>query len=86
MLHKTPSPILAAQCKIDLVFVWDSIAKYMDVYTNGAPMEINSNAPQSISAIANVRSYLGKSSYAVDHCGVATIDEFRMYSGALGRT
>jgi len=85
-LHKTPSPILAAQCKIDLVFVWDSIAKYMAVYTNGASMEINSIAPLSISALANARSYLVKSSYAVDHFGVATIDEFRMHSGAMGRT
>jgi hypothetical protein len=37
-----------------------------------------------ISAIVNAHSYLGKSSYTGDNCGVATIDEFRLDRGAMG--
>ncbi|HAO80360.1 MAG TPA: hypothetical protein DCQ92_15605 [Verrucomicrobia subdivision 3 bacterium] len=76
-------PVLDNQGKIHLVLIWDSIAGYMAVYTNGVLMGINSNVTLSISAIVNAHSYLGKSSYTGDYCGVATIDEFRMYSGAM---
>jgi hypothetical protein len=65
------------------VLIWDSNAGYMAVYTNGVLMGINSNVTLSISAIVNAHSYLGKSSYTGDYCGVSTIDEFRMYSGAM---
>jgi hypothetical protein len=47
-------------------------------------MGIDSTVTLPISAIVNAHSYLGKSSYTGDYCGVATIDEFRMYSGAMG--
>ena len=76
-------PILDNQGKIHLVLIWDSIAGYMAVYTNGVLMGINSSVTLSIAAIVNAHSYLGKSSYTGDYCGVATIDEFRMYSGAM---
>jgi hypothetical protein len=55
----------------------------MAVYTNAVLMGINNDVTLPISAIVNAHSYLGKSSYAGDDCGVATIDEFRMYSGAM---
>jgi len=77
-------PILDNQGKIHLVLIWDSIAGYMAVYTNGVLMGIDSTVTLPISAIVNAHSYLGKSSYTGDYCGVATIDEFRMYSGAIG--
>jgi hypothetical protein len=76
-------PVLDNQGKIHLVLIWDSIAGYMAVYTNGIRMGINNNVTLPISAIVNAHSYIGKSSYAADYCGVATIDEFRMYSGAM---
>ncbi len=78
-------PVLDNQGKIHLVLIWDSIAGYMAVYTNGVLMGINSSVTLPISAIVNAHSYLGKSSYAADACGVATIDEFRIYNGAMGR-
>ena len=80
----TVPPVLDNQGKIHLVLIWDSIAGYMAVYTNDVLMGINSTVTLPISAIVNAHSYLGKSSYAGDDCGVATIDEFRMYSGAMG--
>jgi hypothetical protein len=76
-------PVLDNQGKIHLVLIWDSIALHMAVYTNGVLMEINSNVTLPISAIVNAHNYLGKSSYTGDYCGVATIDEFQMYSGAM---
>ena len=77
-------PVLDNQGKIHLVLIWDSIAGYVAVYTNGVPMGNNRTVTLPISAIVNAHSYLGKSSYTGDYCGVATIDEFRMYSGAMG--
>jgi hypothetical protein len=76
-------PVLDNYGKIHLVLIWDAIAGYMAVYTNGVLMGINRNVTLPISAIVNAHSYLGKSSYTGDYCGVATIDEFRMYSGAM---
>lgn len=76
-------PVLDNQGKIHLVLIWDSIAGYMAVYTNGVLMGITSPVTLPVSAIVNAHSYLGKSSYTADYCGVATIDEFRMYSGAM---
>jgi hypothetical protein len=78
-------PVLDNSDKIHLVLIWDSTAGYMAVYTNGVLMGINSNVTLPVSAIVNAHSYLGKSSYTGDYCGIATIDEFRMYSGAMGK-
>ena len=80
----TAPPVLDNAGKMHLVLIWDSTAGYMAVYTNGVLTGINSNVTLPISAIVNAHSYLGKSSYTGDYCGVATIDEFRMYSGAMG--
>ncbi len=77
-------PVLDNEGKMHLALIWDSNAGYMAVYTNGVLMGINSNVTLPVSAIVNAHSYLGKSSYTGDYCGVASIDEFRMYSGAMG--
>jgi hypothetical protein len=77
-------PVLDNQGKMMLTLVWDSIAGYMAVYTNGILLGINNGVTLPVSAIVNAHSYLGKSSYTGDSCGVATVDEFRMYSGAMG--
>lgn len=76
-------PVFDNLGKLHLVLIWDSIAGYMAVYTNSVLMGMNTNVTLPISAIVNAHSYLGKSSYAGDPGGVATIDEFRMYSGAM---
>ena len=47
-------------------------------------MAMQSNLTRPISGIVNAHSDLGKSSYAANNCGVATIDEFRMHSSAMG--
>jgi hypothetical protein len=77
-------PVLDNCGKIYLTLIWDSLAGYTAVYTNGILMAINNNVTLPMSAIVNSHSYLGKSSYVNDSCGVATIEEFRMFSGAMG--
>jgi hypothetical protein len=77
------APILDNCGKMHLVLTWDSVAGSMAVYTNGALMSSNGDVALPISAIVNAHSYLGKSSYSGDPYGVATIDELRMYSGAM---
>ena len=77
------TPVLDNLGKMHLVLVWDTIAQYMAVYTNGVLLARNNQVTLPMSAINNVHSYLGKSSYANDNCGVAVIDEFRIYRGAM---
>lgn len=79
----TATPVLDNLGKIHLVLVWDSVGQYLAVYTNGVVMARKDQVTLPISAIRNVHSYLGKSSYANDSCGVATIDEFRIYDSAM---
>jgi hypothetical protein len=77
-------PVLDGGGKLLLTLVWDSVAGYMAVYTNGVLLGINNNVNLPVSAVVNAHSYLGKSSYLSDSCGVATVDEFRIYNGAMG--
>lgn len=75
-------PILDGQ-NLHLVLVYNPGGQYLAIYTNAVLMGINRNVTVPISAINNAHSWLGASSYIADPCGVATIDEFRIYNGAL---
>ncbi len=77
-------PVLDNLGKLHLVLVWDTQAQYLAIYTNGILLARNNQVTLPMAAIDNAHSYLGKSSYATDNCGVAVIDEFRMYNGAMG--
>jgi len=77
-------PILDNSGYMHLVLVYNPSAASLSVYTNGVLMVQNSGVTIPISALQNVHSYLGKSSYASDPNGVATVDEFRIYNGAMG--
>jgi hypothetical protein len=52
------------------------------IYVNGALVGYNANFARELSQIINNYSYLGKSTYDDPLC-VVTIDEFRIYDGAL---
>jgi hypothetical protein len=67
-----------------LALVYNPPGHYMSVYTNGVLMGVNYNTSIPLTAVANSHSWLGRSSYLGDNCGVATVDEFRIYDGALG--
>jgi hypothetical protein len=66
-----------------LVLVYDPAGGSMAVYTNGALLGQNTNVTIPMSGLVNSHSWLGKSSYLNDPNGVATVDEFRIYNGAL---
>jgi hypothetical protein len=77
-------PVLDNLPKMHLVLVYNPPGHYMSVYTNGVLMGVNYNTSIPLTAVANSHSWLGRSSYLGDNCGVATVDEFRIYDGALG--
>jgi hypothetical protein len=69
-----------------LVLVYNPSAGSSSVYTNGVLMIQNSGVTVPMSALLDMHSYLGKSSYSSDPNGVATVDEFRIYSGAISQS
>jgi hypothetical protein len=66
-----------------LVLVFNPAQKSLRIYTNGVLAAANTGVSVPLNAIHNVHSWLGKSSYNVDPNCVATLDEFRVYNGAL---
>lgn len=76
-------PVLDNSGYMHLVLVYNPPAASLSVYTNGVLMVQNNGVTIPISALQNMHSYLGKSSYVGDPNGVATVDEFRIYNGAM---
>ena len=76
-------PILDNLGNLHLVLVYDPSSDMLSVYTNGVLMAANAAATIPLSAIQDAHCYLGKSSYASDANGVANVDEFRIYNGAM---
>ena len=76
-------PVLDNSGEMYLVMIFDPPTQSMLIYTNGVLMGRNNNATIPMSAIVNAHSYLGKSSYSGDPDGVAALDEFRIYNGAM---
>lgn len=57
--------------------------KTIAIYTNGVLAAINTNAPVTIADVANVVSFIGYVGTGSGPYMSASIDEFRMYNGAL---
>jgi hypothetical protein len=76
-------PILDNLGKLHLVLVYDPPSSSLTVYTNGVLMAQNTGITIPITSIRPVHFYLGKSSYAGDPNGTATLDELRIYDGAI---
>ena len=77
------SPVLDNSGEIHLVLVYDPPSNSLLVYTNGILMAQNTGVTIPMSAIHPVHCYLGKSSYAGDPNGTATLNELRIYNGAM---
>jgi hypothetical protein len=77
------APVLDNDGYMHLVLVYNPSAGSSSVYTNGVLMVQNNSVTVPMSALQDAHSYLGKSSYSGDPNGVATVDEFRIYSGAM---
>jgi hypothetical protein len=53
------------------------------LYTNGVLAGINYGANTPISSVRDIYNYIGRSLYAVDPYADLSLDEFRIYNGAL---
>ena len=53
------------------------------LYTNGVLAGINRNVTTPLSSVQDVYNYIGRSLYAPDPYADISLDEFRVYDGAL---
>jgi hypothetical protein len=63
--------------------IFNPPANYLGIYTNGVLAGVNTAVTTPMNAVSNVFSYIGKSLYTGDAYFDVTLDEFRIYNGAL---
>jgi hypothetical protein len=63
--------------------VFNPSAGYIALYTNGILAAINNSVTASFSSVSNLYSWIGRSLYSADPYPDFSLDEFRIYSGAL---
>jgi hypothetical protein len=63
--------------------VFNPPAGYIALYTNGILAAINNSVTASFSSVSNLYSWIGRSLYNADPYPDFSLDEFRIYSGAL---
>lgn len=68
---------------IHVTSVFNPLAGYVALYTNGVLVSQNSAVTKSFNSVSNVFSYIGRSLYSGDAYFDFTMDEFRIYHGAL---
>ncbi len=66
-----------------LAFVFDPPAGYLAIYTNGVLGGINSSVTIGFDSVSNLYSWIGRSLYSGDPYPDFTLDELRIYNGAL---
>jgi hypothetical protein len=69
-----------------LVAVYFPAAGYQELYLNGVRVGVNTGATIQLSEIVDTFNWIGRSLFPADAYLNATIDEFRIYEGALGAT
>lgn len=75
--------VLDNTTNLHIVGVYDPLSHYQGLYFNGLLVAENRTANIPITSVNNVLSYLGRSLFNADPYLNGTIDEFRVYSGAL---
>ncbi len=68
---------------VQIVAVFAPYANTLSFYTNGVLAAVNTNATLPLSSVIDAFSFIGKSLYSGDPYLAGTIDEFRIYNGAL---
>ena len=63
--------------------VFDPPAGYLAIYTNGVLAGVNTGVTTPMNAVSNVFSYIGRSLYSGDTYFDFSLDEFRIYNGAM---
>lgn len=63
--------------------VYNPPENYLAIYTNGVLAGVNSSVTVPMNAVSNVLSYIGRSLYTGDAYFDVSLDEFRIYNGAM---
>ena len=63
--------------------VYNPPAGYLALYTNGVLAAVNNSVTTAFSSVNDVYSYIGRSLYSGDAYFDESLDEFRIYNGAL---
>jgi alpha-L-arabinofuranosidase len=66
-----------------LAFVFNPPGGYLAIYTNGILAGINNSVTIGFNSVSNLYSWIGRSLYSGDPYPDFTLDEFRIYNGAL---
>ena len=68
---------------LHITAIFNPAANYLGLYTNGVLAGVNTSVTTPLNAVSNVFSYIGRSLYTGDAYFNASLDEFRIYNGAL---
>ena len=71
------------QGPVHVACVFDPPNSFMGFYTNGVLAAARTDLTFPLSSVRNVKSWLGRSLYSADGYMTGSIDEFRLYGGAL---
>ena len=68
---------------VHLAMVIDGVNHVLSVYTNGVLQMANASISTTLANVNDVYSFIGRSLFSADAYLTASIDEFRIYNGAL---
>ena len=74
---------LSYHTNLHVVAVYNPPGGYLAFYTNGVLAAINNAVTVPMSSVSSVLNYIGRSLYNVDPYPDLSLDEFRIYNGAL---
>jgi len=79
-----PSGSWSGQTNLHVTAVFDPPLGYLALYTNGVQAAINNAVTVTFSSVDDLYSFIGRSLYSGDAYFNFSLDEFRIYNGALG--
>jgi len=68
---------------LHITAVFNPPLNYLAIYTNGGLAGVNSSVTVPLNLVSNVFSYIGRSLYSGDAYFDVSLDEFRIYNGAM---
>jgi hypothetical protein len=73
----------SGKTNLHVVAIYNPPAGYLAIYTNGVPAGVNNAVTTQLTSVSNVLSYIGRSLYTSDPYAPISVDEFRIWNGAL---
>jgi alpha-L-arabinofuranosidase len=78
-----PSGSWSGTTNLHVTSVFNPPAGYLALYTNGVLAASNTGITNAMAVVSNLYSFIGRSLYSGDSYFDVSLDEFRIYSGAL---